>query len=1401
MSQSNYFGEFVHEDSSGFMKSDLLIDDFPDLPVGILVCKPNRVGVGDSADVTITYCNALAASLIGIPRSWTSPFSSSDIPYLKRLYKPVCTVMETGTPLTIESYEKEIGYWLESSILRKKDSCLVYIQKNNTEKYKNNLQRRLDLESIISKMSSRLLTISPQGLNAFIYESLAQVGSYNKADRAYIFDYSPDKKEMNCTHEWCAAGIEPQQPILQKEPTLSFPWWHQKMMSQETIRLTSLDELPASAVSEKENLKQQGVQSVLVVPLVYNDILIGFVGFDAVQEPRQWDENDADLLKTFSSLVITVMNRVTREQMLERVNKRLTGLNRISHALLTSRLRDEHPDLTALKHIYDMIPCEVGIVFRIDHTGQVACTESLMRRGKLEKWSEVSLSVDYLTKHVLTHGRETVISQLKADMPGFSANFNPYQWGHRSMLAVPLFAYQQYVGLLVLLDKIPHFFTQEHVLIAREVAGQLSILLLQEDANQQLAAQTKELNKNNQLLQAIIDTSPTGLALLQPVYKASEIVDFTYLLNNPVSVSITGLEQGDMLGQSLLTLFPHLYDNGLFAKMVTVALTGVTEHVQILDELPDRKFWGDFSLVRVGDNILFTVKDITPLKQVEEQLRQTNAELEKRVADRTSEIQQLSALQRAILKYAGLAIAATDTGGMIQLVNPALEAITGYRADELIGRHTPGILRDPSSHLPLINELKPDVNERSASGEDVITAYVKKHKFLRRENMLLTKDGRQIPVISTVSGLFDDQEKLIGFVDIAMDISYLKTIEQELKQANQRSQFATKAGKLGVWEWNLLNNELILDENFFTLFGLPANTPIHRLEDLAQIVHPDDLAYFNAHVAEIIEGQKPFDVEFRVILPVTKTTHYIKADGLILQNESGQNSQIVGVIRNRTAKRQAEHALRDSEKRYRFLVNHLKEVVFQIDSNGFWIYLNPAWEAITGYSIEDSLGKDFLDFIIPEDRSETLKVFEKIIAAQKTQINHVVRYGHKDGGYRWIDVFAQVMLNDCNEVLGITGTLTDITERKNAQEAIIESEQRFRDIAENVDEIFWIRDLEEPRFIYMNSAYEKFTGQVAADLYENPLLFLHFVVEEDRAKVMEFFMRNGQNTAFDFRAWHQDGTLRHMSVQIFTVRDELGELKRRIGVATDITAAIEKEQILEESLSKERMLNILKSQFISTASHEFRTPLAAINSSVELVKHYVNMNTAATTTLINQHIDKICKKIFLLNDLISDTLTISKIDEGKIEVNLEPFSLTDLCEETIKFYFSDREDRRMVEMSVTGHAVAFDIDRKLMEHILMNLLSNAFKFSTRNPTLTIHFGDAEATVTISDKGIGIPEKDIPNLFGKFFRGSNATSFQGTGLGLAICQEYILLQKGRIDVESREGVGTSFRVTIPFQAEA
>ncbi|WP_170069402.1 PAS domain S-box protein [Spirosoma pollinicola] len=926
----------------------------------------------------------------------------------------------------------------------------------------------------------------------------------------------------------------------------------------------------------------------------------------------------------------------------------------------------------------------------------------------------------------------------------------------------------------------------------------MPVATYQDEVHQQLLVKANALDRSNQLLQAVINTSPTGLALLKPIYVDHKIIDFVYLVNNPKSAVITGLSQDAMIGQSLLTLFPHLLTSGVFDKMVTVIQTGESQQFQLLDKLPTGAFWGDFSLVRVENDLLFSVNDITHTKQIEEELRQTNANLERNVAERTTTIQELSAINRAILQYAGLAIAATDVHGIIQLVNPALEEFTGYSADELVGKVKPGALREPNAHNYQIDQLKPDLNKPEVAGEAIITAYIEQHDFIRRENTLLTKDGQLIPVLSTISGFYDDQKNLLGFVDIITDISNLKAVEQALIKANERAQLAIRAGKLGIWEWNLETNEFTLDDFFYKLLHIPSSIRIQHLDEIKQLVHPGDMLFFNQYEQAVRTSKSPFNLELRVINPISRITHYIRVDGIMAQPIDGANSRMVGMIRDRTHKRMSEQALQASENKYRSLVGHMKEAVFQTDSNGLWTYLNPAWEEITGFSVDESIGQLFLNHVLTDDQARNQALFEPMIARQKKFCRHVVRYRHKDGDFRWIDVFAQLTLDDQNQITGTAGTLTDITERKKAEDTLQESEQRFREIAENVDELFWIRDSNNPQYLYINRAFEQLSGIPLEEIYANPQIFLSTILEEDRPLLIRAFTKPEPGLRFQFRARHQDGSLRWLSARLVGIQEGNKAQTRLIGIATDITPLIEKEQILKDSLEKEQQLNDLKSQFIATASHEFRTPLTAISTSIDLLKYYANLEAGnPITPAINKHANNISLKVMALNELIVDTLTISKLNEGKQEVNLELTDLTDLVETLIALDFCDRPDKRQVAVQTKGQATDAIVDKKLMVHVLTNLLTNAFKFSTGNPVLTIRYEPETCSIDVMDNGRGIPKKDIPNLFSKFFRASNAKDIKGTGLGLSICLEYITLQNGVIEIDSTEDVGTTFTVTLPI----
>ncbi|GAB3643668.1 ligand-binding sensor domain-containing protein [Spirosoma arcticum] len=241
------------------------------------------------------------------------------------------------------------------------------------------------------------------------------------------------------------------------------------------------------------------------------------------------------------------------------------------------------------------------------------------------------------------------------------------------------------------------------------------------------------------------------------------------------------------------------------------------------------------------------------------------------------------------------------------------------------------------------------------------------------------------------------------------------------------------------------------------------------------------------------------------------------------------------------------------------------------------------------------------------------------------------------------------------------------------------------------------------------------------------------------------------------------------------------------------------ERVLEERterLHQEQVLNKMKSQFVSTASHEFRTPLATIQSSVNLVGMYIDLPPERGKLQIQKHLTVVEKEIGKFVSLLDDILAIEKMSAGKQLFSPEPVNPLTIAHEVVSTYFQSRPDQRSVDLSTTGTPRSVRLDEKLIAQVLINLLSNAFKFSSTNPALHVDFNEASLVLSVIDHGIGIPEKDLPHLFETFFRAGNAVAVQGTGLGLFIIKQSVELHGGTVRVQSKENVGTTFTVTLP-----
>jgi two-component system, LuxR family, sensor kinase FixL len=239
----------------------------------------------------------------------------------------------------------------------------------------------------------------------------------------------------------------------------------------------------------------------------------------------------------------------------------------------------------------------------------------------------------------------------------------------------------------------------------------------------------------------------------------------------------------------------------------------------------------------------------------------------------------------------------------------------------------------------------------------------------------------------------------------------------------------------------------------------------------------------------------------------------------------------------------------------------------------------------------------------------------------------------------------------------------------------------------------------------------------------------------------------------------------------------------------------EREAELKLSLVKEKELGELKSRFVSMASHEFRTPLATVLSSVSLISRYTQTEQQANR---DKHIQKIKSSVTHLTGILNDFLSMNKLEEGKVVVHKETFDVKELCEEVVEEMQTILKGSQKIICIQDNGIFLICNDRKILKNILINLISNAIKYSDENGMITCHLvaKNDQVIFKVQDQGIGIPEVEQKHLFDRFFRASNVTNIEGTGLGLHIVKKYVEILGGTIEFESKLYSGTTFTIQIP-----
>jgi signal transduction histidine kinase len=247
-----------------------------------------------------------------------------------------------------------------------------------------------------------------------------------------------------------------------------------------------------------------------------------------------------------------------------------------------------------------------------------------------------------------------------------------------------------------------------------------------------------------------------------------------------------------------------------------------------------------------------------------------------------------------------------------------------------------------------------------------------------------------------------------------------------------------------------------------------------------------------------------------------------------------------------------------------------------------------------------------------------------------------------------------------------------------------------------------------------------------------------------------------------------------------------------------VTKELEATQDVEKALIKERKLNELRTNLVSTISHEFRTPMTTIRTSAELISIYLKGQNIKNELLVQKRVDIITKEIDRIVELMNVVLTISKEDSGKTSYHPTILDLKTICREVIEESFTEIDIN--IKMICTGNNFLVFADKNLIIYSISNLLDNAIKYSknSKNVTLNVISTESDCKIQVLDYGIGIPKQDQNKLFNTFYRASNTDGIQGTGLGLYIVKTFIEKNNGTVTLESEIGKGTMVTLKFPLQ---
>ncbi|GAB4054436.1 PAS domain-containing hybrid sensor histidine kinase/response regulator [Spirosoma litoris] len=913
----------------------------------------------------------------------------------------------------------------------------------------------------------------------------------------------------------------------------------------------------------------------------------------------------------------------------------------------------------------------------------------------------------------------------------------------------------------------------------------------------------EQLQQSQAFLQSVIDSSLDVIQVFKAVRdEAGAILDFVWVMNNQKAV----VQNGEVIGKSLLEQNPGVVPTGIFNHMVEVAQTGVVyEHEQYYNH---EQFTGWFyqALVKTDDGVAMTTRDISRQKQAEGEVLRLKDEIAQKATDK------YQALFNSIDQgFNIIELIFDDRGHVIDFWqrehNPVFTRLTGL--NDAIGKRM-------SELVPYVEpEWHQMIETIYYTGEPIRIEYP-----VRALGQWFTAYMSRVGEAGSpfIACLYDDiterkqreqhQTFLLHFSDVlrtesdadAVANRALQLLAEHLQLDRCYVGVALLADNRGLFPYQIGNDRVPpMPQEGVRLSDFPQ--ALRKTFDQTLVItdfqHTEGLTQAEKqHFAALGFGAL---VVANARKEAKKPDWSINAVSARPRRWTPGEIQLIEEVTERSwsamERAKANKALLHSQERFESIANLVPDLLWDSGTDGATNWYNDRWMAYTGQTFEEAIGWGWTDAIHPDDRQASVRRYREAVAAgQSLRLEERIR--RYDGVYRWFVVNASPLQDETGQVVKMYGAATDIHKSKQAEEALLKLEQRNRLAIEAAELATWEWDLVGDQ-VYWNEQHFHLLGM---RIQPNPLpaeVFMRYLHPDDAASIQDQLGQAiTQRTFYDaeFRMVREDGVVRWMSGYGRVTGEQDGKPVLASGVMMDITDRKQAELALQEADHR-------KDEFLAMLAHELRNPMSTLRSGLHI------LDLTITEEMLRPTVTMMSRQTEHLVRMVDDLLDVSRISRGKIELKKARVNLVALVQQAVEGVQAQFEQQgKLLQVSLPGTPIELEGDATRLTQVITNLLTNGLRYTGERGQvwLSLTHQGQEAILQVRDDGLGLAADQLSAIFELFVQVDNslARSKGGLGLGLTLVKRLVEMHGGRVEAQSDGiGQGSSFRVHLPTLTSA